>query len=140
MTRRHRHGRSLRIGGGRSPRSAVGRERLAPIVEAAAVRLTRLTAAGRPESAIPAFDVAIADLPPIARVDRCLPADVVGGALLATHDKTRDGTILITVFARPLLLWSGSGSSLARLVRQSLAEQLALAVDQQPGQLDPEAG
>jgi hypothetical protein len=130
----------LRVTAGRFPRATVGRDRLTPIAEAAAVRLTRLTGAGRPESAIPAFAVTVAELPPRELVEQCHPSEVADGALLARHRRTADGALLITLFARPLLLWTdGTGTSLPRLVRQAMAEQLALAVGVQAGDLDPEA-
>ena len=140
MTRRHRHGRGLRVSAGLFPRSAVGRDRLTPIAEAAAVRLTRLTGAGRPESAIPVFTVTVTDLPTRALVEQCQPSAVADGALLAQYRRGQDGDVLITLFARPLLLWTdNTGTSLPRLVRQAVAEQLAMAVGVQAGDLDPEA-
>ena len=42
--------------------------------------------------------------------------------------------------AYSLILWTdGTGTSLPRLVRQAMAEQLAMAVGVQAGDLDPEA-
>ncbi|MCZ3389946.1 MAG: metallopeptidase family protein [Actinomycetia bacterium] len=140
MVRRHRHGRSLRVTGGVSPRSGVGLGRLAPVVDAAAIRLARLTGAGHSESAIPAFDITVAPLPPGDQIDQSEPSDVTGGALLAGHQTTSEGAIVITLFARPLLLWAdGTGVSLTSLVRQAMAEQLATAVGLDAQDLDPEA-
>lgn len=122
------------------PSSAVGRERLAPVVEAAAIRLTRLTAAGQPDSAIPSFNVTVAELPPAQLIDRCQPSDVPEGALLAGREQTADGGQLITLYARPLLLWAdGTDAALTRLVRQALVDQLARAVGVEASELDPEA-
>jgi len=139
VIRRDRHGRGLRVSGGVSPRSAVGLHRVAPVVEAAAVRLARLTGAGHSDSAIPSFEVIVAPLPTRDQIDATEPSDVAEGALLARHQRTADGVIVITVFARPLLLWTdGTGASLPRLVRQAMAEQLALAVGLDARDLDPE--
>lgn len=119
----------------------MGADRLAPIIDAATARLGRLTGAGQPDSAIPTFAVAMANVPPDDRVDRCSATDVIDGALLATHSIAADGSVVITVFTRPLLLWgSSAGASLPHLVRVALAEQLAMAVGQAAGDLDPEAG
>lgn len=140
VVRRHRHGRGLRVTGGISPRSAVGLQRVMPVVDAAALRLARLTGAGHHESAIPAFDVTVEPVPPGDRIDQNEPSDIADGALLAVHRTTSEGTIIITLFARPLLLWTeGTGMSLPRLVRQAIAEQLAIAVGVTAQDLDPEA-
>ena len=126
--------------GGVSPRSAVGLHRVAPVVDAAAVRLARLTSAGHSESAIPSFEVIVTPLPTGEQIDASEPSDVAEGALLAQHRRTTDGVVVITLFARPLLLWTdGTGASLPRLVRQAMAEQLALAVGLDAKDLDPEA-
>ena len=139
VTRRHRHGRSIRVTAGVFPRSAVGRDRVNPVAQAAAARLTRLTGAGRPGSTIPAFEVDVAELPSRDQVARYGPSDVTSGALLSAHRTAEDGALVITVFARPVLLWAtGTGVSLPHLVRQALAEQLATAVGVEPGDLDPE--
>lgn len=140
MVRKHRHGRGLRVTRGISPRSAVGLQRVTPVVDAAALRLARLTGAGALESAVPAFDVTVEPVPPRDRIDQSEPSDVAEGTLLAGHWTTPEGTIIITLFARPLLLWAdGTGTSLPRLVRQAIAEQLAIAVGVPAQDLDPEA-
>ena len=103
------------------------------------MRLTRLTDAGQPGSAIPAFQVVTADLPNRRQIEGCSPSAVTDGALLASHVRAADGTVTVTLYSRPLRLWSdGTGVSLTRLVRQTLAEQVAAAVGRQPEDLDPE--
>ena len=113
VTRRHRHGRGLRVTDGVFPRSAVGRHRVTPVVEAAAARLTRLTSAGRPGSPVPAFEVDVAELPARDQVARCEPSDLADGALLAASHKPADGALVITVYARPMLLWTDRDRGLA---------------------------
>jgi hypothetical protein len=140
VARRNRHGRDLRVTGGASPRSAVGLHRVAPVVDAAAIRLARLTGAGQAGSAIPAFDVIVVPMPTGDQIDQCEPSDIADGALLAQHERHAEGVIVITLFARPLLLWAdGTDASLPRLVRQAMAEQLGAAIGQEPKDLDPEA-
>jgi hypothetical protein len=113
---------------------------VAPVVDAAAVRLARLTSAGHRDSAVPPFDVIVAPLPTSDQINQTEPVDVLDGALLARYQRTSDGAIVITLFARPLLLWADStGASLPRLVRQAMVEQLAMAVGLEPRDLDPEA-
>lgn len=139
MTRRPRHGRGLRASAGSFPSATVGRAQLDPIVEASAVRLTRLTGAGRPGSPIPAFQVVAADLPNRRQIEGCSPAAVTDGALLASYIRDADGSLMVTLFTHPLRLWSdGTGVSLTQLVRQTLAEQIAAAVGRSAQDLDPE--
>lgn len=106
---------------------------------ASEARLTRLTGAGRPGSLIPAFRVVTADVPSRQHLERCRPADVTDGALLATHVRRADGTLTVTLFTHPLRRSAdGTVASLTRLVRQTLAEQVAAAVGQSAADLDPE--
>lgn len=103
------------------------------------VRLTRLTAAGRPASPIPEFRAVLADLPSRQQIEACSPAALADGALLGSHDRGADGILTVTLFTQPLRLWSdGTGVSLTRLVRQTLVEQVAAAVGLPPEDLDPE--
>lgn len=139
MTRRPRHGRGLRASAGSFPSAAVGRARLGPIVDAAVVRLARLTDAGRPWSAVPAFQVVTADLPNRREIEGSSPSAVADGALLASHVRADDGTVTVTLYSQPLRLWSdGTGVPLARLVRRALVEQVAAATGQLPEDLDPD--
>jgi hypothetical protein len=116
----------------------VGRAQLIPIVEAAAVRLTRLT--GGSTSQVPTLRVLVATLPAGDLIDRSQASDVADGALLARHVRAADGALTITFFERPLRLWAdATGTPLTRLVRQALAEEVAEAIDVRPHDLDPEA-
>lgn len=140
MPRRSRHGRQLRAAAGAFPRSTVGSARVAPIAAAGAERLARLTGAGQPASAVPAFGVTVSELPSHDQIQHCRAVDVAAGALLASHRIGADETVTLTLFARPLLLWSGTaGESLTSLVRHVLAEQLAAAVGVDVADLDPDA-
>jgi hypothetical protein len=110
-----------------------------PLVDAAAIRLARLTGAGGSDSAVPSFEVIVAPVPTSDQIDQTGLADVSDGALLARHRRTPGGPVVITLFARPLLLWAdGTGASLPRLVQQAMAEQLAAAVGREAHDLDPE--
>ncbi len=140
VSRRDRHGRSLRAGGGSFPSAAVGRRRLLAIAEAAQVRLIRLARAGHPGSQVPAVTVQISDLPDRAQIGRAGADDLLDGALLAQTHQRADGTITVTLFALALQLGSdGTTAGLTHLVRQTLAEQVATELGMSAHELDPEA-
>ena len=140
MSRRHRHGRSLRAGGGSFPSASVGHRRLRAIAEASRVRLTRLTRAGHPGSAVPALTVGIADLPDRHRIAAAEPRDLIDGELLASSRRRADGTVSVTLFALALQLGSdGTTAGLTYLVRQTLAATVAAELGVSAAELDPEA-
>ncbi len=140
MSRHHRHGRSLRAGGGSFPSAPVGRRRLSAIAEASRVRLARLARAGHPGSALTALTVGIADLPDRGRITAAGPDDLIDGQLLASSRRRADGTVSVTLFALALQLGSdGTTAGLTHLVRQTLAAQVAAELGVSATDLDPEA-
>lgn len=139
--RRRRHGRSLRVTAGASSAALTPRDRLAVEVDRAVDRLTSRV------PTLPAFTVEVRELPPPEVVARAGPDDVTGGALLGTHEWTRPapgtpstGTLVVVLYARPLLLWADQPAALRTLVGQTLAAQVADATGADLEDLDPGAG
>lgn len=114
------------------------RDRLDVEVDRAVDRLTARA------PTLPPFTVEIRELPPADVVARTRPDDVAAGALLGTHKWGRPdahapdaGTLVVVLYARPLLLWADQPAALRTLVRQTLAAQLADATGADLDDLDP---
>jgi predicted Zn-dependent protease with MMP-like domain len=126
---------------GASPEALVPRDRLDVEVDRAVDRLTARA------PTLPPFTVEIRELPPAEVVDRSGADDVAAGVLLGTHEQASTasgvpdaGTLVVVLYARPLLLWADQPAALRTLVRQTLAAQLADATGADPDDLDPESG
>jgi len=124
---------------GASPGALVPRDRLGVEVDRAVDRLTARA------PTLPAFTVEIRELPPPEVVARAGPDDVAAGALLGTHEQARPeddarttGTLVVVLYARPLLLWADQPAALRTLVRQTLAAQIADATGADLDDLDPD--
>lgn len=120
---------------GAFPGAMVPREHLTAEVEAVSERLR----ARNP--ALPAFTVAVRDLPPPDVVTAAAPEEVAAGHLLGAVDAAgapETTAVAVVLYARPLLLWADDPGALRTLVRQVLVTQLAEATDIDPDELDPD--